>query len=144
MANKNDVNTPTKVPCGGFMLGEGLALGEDGKTLNVTGQADWNQNDETAADYIKNKPVVVFTENSNVVSCNCSYEKFKEIVESGQAFVFYIHDSGDGAMVLQSSQVVVSNSNNAITSTFSMVNGSSALYASVIYRSDGTITDGVS
>ena len=35
MANTNDANTPTKVPCGGFVLGEGLALGEDGKTLNV-------------------------------------------------------------------------------------------------------------
>ena len=59
MANTNDVNTPTKVPCGGFVLGEGLALGEDGKTVNVTGggsQADWNQNDESAADYVKNRP----------------------------------------------------------------------------------------
>ena len=59
MANTNDMNTPTKVPCGGFVLGEGLALGEDGKTLNVSGggsQADWSQNDETAADYIKNRP----------------------------------------------------------------------------------------
>ena len=59
MPNTNDVNTPTKVPCGGLVLGEGLALGEDGKTLNVTGggsQADWNQNDESAADYIKNRP----------------------------------------------------------------------------------------
>lgn len=60
MANTNDMNTPTKVPCGGFVLGEGLALGEDGKTLNVTGgggsQADWNQNDESAADYVKNRP----------------------------------------------------------------------------------------
>ena len=59
MANTNDMNTPTKVPCGGFVLGEGLALGEDGKTLNVTGggsQADWNQNDETAKDYVKNRP----------------------------------------------------------------------------------------
>ena len=59
MANTNDMNTPTKVPCGGFVLGAGLALGEDGKTLNVTGggsQADWNQNDETAADYVKNRP----------------------------------------------------------------------------------------
>ena len=37
MANTNDMNTPTKVPCGGFVLGEGLALGKDGKTLNVTG-----------------------------------------------------------------------------------------------------------
>ena len=39
MAKTNDMNTPTKVPCGGFVLGEGLALGEDGKTLNVTGGA---------------------------------------------------------------------------------------------------------
>ena len=59
MANTNDMNAPTKVPCGGFVLGEGLALGEDGKTLNVSGggsQADWNQNDESAADYVKNRP----------------------------------------------------------------------------------------
>lgn len=53
-------NEMNKVPCGGFVLGEGLALGEDGKTLNVTGgggsQADWNQNDESAADYVKNRP----------------------------------------------------------------------------------------
>ena len=59
MAKTNDMNTPTKVPCGGFVLGEGLTLGEDGKTLNVSGggsQADWNQNDESAADYVKNRP----------------------------------------------------------------------------------------
>lgn len=59
MANTNDMNAPTKVPCGGFVLGEGLALSTDGKTLNVTGggsQADWNQNDESAVDYIKNRP----------------------------------------------------------------------------------------
>ena len=37
MANTNNMNTPTKVPCGGFVLGEGLALSKDGKTLNVTG-----------------------------------------------------------------------------------------------------------
>ena len=39
MAKTNDMNTPTKVPCGGFVLGEGLTLGEDGKTLNVSGGA---------------------------------------------------------------------------------------------------------
>lgn len=54
MANEN------KVPCGGFVLGEGLELAEDGKTLNATGgggvQSDWNQNDETAPDYVKNRP----------------------------------------------------------------------------------------
>ena len=37
MANTNDMNAPTKVPCGGVVLGEGRALGEDGKTVNVTG-----------------------------------------------------------------------------------------------------------
>ena len=37
MAYTNDMNTPTKVPCGGFVVGEGLALGEDGKPWNVTG-----------------------------------------------------------------------------------------------------------
>ncbi len=37
MANTNDMNTPTEVPCGGFVLGEGLSLSKDGKTLNVTG-----------------------------------------------------------------------------------------------------------
>lgn len=26
-----------KIPCGGFVLGEGLVLSEDGKTLNVSG-----------------------------------------------------------------------------------------------------------
>ena len=59
MANTNDMNTPTKVPCGGFVLGEGLTLSKDGKTLNVTGggsQADWNQNNETQPDFIKNRP----------------------------------------------------------------------------------------
>ena len=65
-----------KIPCGGFMLGEGLVLSEDGKTLNVSGgggQPDWNQNDETAADYIKNRPFytgdtveTVFVEESTV------------------------------------------------------------------------------
>ena len=33
MANENN----KKIPCGGFYLGDGLVLGEDGETLNVTG-----------------------------------------------------------------------------------------------------------
>lgn len=52
------MDNKVKIPCGGFVLGEGLALGKDGKTLSVTGggsQADWNQNDSTAADYVKNR-----------------------------------------------------------------------------------------
>ena len=54
-------NVKKKISCGGFMLGEGLVLSEDGKTLSVSGggggvQPDWNQNDSTAADYVKNRP----------------------------------------------------------------------------------------
>lgn len=47
----------TKIPCGGFYVGDGLEL--DGKQLNVVGggqQSDYNQNDPDAVDYIKNRP----------------------------------------------------------------------------------------
>ena len=51
-----------KIPCGGFRLDEkSFSLDENG-VLSVSGgggggvQPDWNQNDETAADYIKNRP----------------------------------------------------------------------------------------
>lgn len=54
MANENN----NKIPCGGFYLGDGLTM--DGNTLKSLGgkqvQADWNQNDESAADYVKNRP----------------------------------------------------------------------------------------
>lgn len=51
-----------KIPCGGFKLDEkSFSLDENG-VLSVSGssggsvQPDWNQNDETAADYVKNRP----------------------------------------------------------------------------------------
>ena len=51
-------NEMNKVPCGGFYLGDGLTM--DGDTLKSSGgeqvQTDWNQNDATAKDYIKNRP----------------------------------------------------------------------------------------
>lgn len=54
MANENN----NKIPCGGFYLGDGLTM--DGNTLKSLGgeqvQTDWNQNDTTAKDYIKNRP----------------------------------------------------------------------------------------
>lgn len=54
MANENN----NKIPCGGFYLGDGLTM--DGDTLKSSGgeqvQTDWNQNDTTAKDYIKNRP----------------------------------------------------------------------------------------
>ena len=52
------INENNKIPCGGFYLGDGLIM--DGNTLKSTGgkqvQTDWNQNDTTAKDYIKNRP----------------------------------------------------------------------------------------
>lgn len=50
-----------KIPCGGFRLDEkSFSLDENG-VLSVSGggggvQPDWNQNDSTAADYVKNRP----------------------------------------------------------------------------------------
>ena len=52
-----------KIPCGGFKLDEkSFSLGVNG-VLSISGggggggvQPDWNQNDETAADYVKNRP----------------------------------------------------------------------------------------
>ena len=50
-----------KIPCGGFKLDEkSFSLDENG-VLSVSGggggvQSDWNQNNDTAADYIKNRP----------------------------------------------------------------------------------------
>ena len=53
MANENN-----KIPCGGFYLGDGLTM--DGNTLKSSGggasvQSDWNQNDDTQPDYVKNR-----------------------------------------------------------------------------------------
>lgn len=47
-----------KIPCGGFELDENIfSLDEnDVLSLSVGAQSDWNQNDETALDYVKNRP----------------------------------------------------------------------------------------
>ena len=89
-----------KIPCGGFMLGEGLVLSEDGKTLNVSGgggggaQPDWNQNDSTAADYIKNRPFytsdpseTVFVEESTVSFTNAGGLYMAQIQSNFEATV---------------------------------------------------------
>lgn len=52
------MDNKVKIPCGGFYLGDGLTM--DGNTLksSVVGkqvQSDWNQNDSSAADYVKNR-----------------------------------------------------------------------------------------
>lgn len=47
-----------KIPCGGFELDEkSFSLDEnDVLSLSVGAQSDWNQNDETALGYVKNRP----------------------------------------------------------------------------------------
>ena len=46
-----------------LIAGENITIAADGKTISATGggggggvQSDWNQNDSTAADYVKNRP----------------------------------------------------------------------------------------
>ena len=50
-----------KIPCGGFKLDEKSFSLDDNGVLSVSGggggvQPDWNQNDSTATDYVKNRP----------------------------------------------------------------------------------------
>ena len=55
MANK------VKVPGGAFYAGDGLTVDQTTRTVSAGGGSsvstpDWNQNDATASDYIKNRP----------------------------------------------------------------------------------------
>ena len=49
-----------KVPGGAFYAGDGLTVDPVTRTVSAGGgdvtTPDWNQNDETASDYIKNRP----------------------------------------------------------------------------------------
>ena len=49
-----------KIPCGGFELDENIFSLDENDVLSLSGgggvQPDWNQNDSTAADYVKNRP----------------------------------------------------------------------------------------
>lgn len=52
------MDNKVKIPCGGFYIGDGLTM--DGNTLKSSGggeqvQSDWNQNDSSAVDYVKNR-----------------------------------------------------------------------------------------
>ena len=67
-----------KIPCGGFMLGEGLVLSEDGKTLNVSGGG--------GGDSMNNLNVVVFSGGRNggmPDSCNVTYDELRGWIENG-------------------------------------------------------------
>ena len=87
MTNENN----KKIPCGGFYLGDGLTM--DGNTLKSLGgeqvQTDWNQNDTTAKDYIKNRPFYEYVIRNSVLADICS-----EVTASGEDWV-----SKDGIMV---------------------------------------------
>lgn len=54
------MSNKVKVPGGAFYLGDGLTVDTVTRTVSAGGgnvtTPDWNQNDETAADYIKNRP----------------------------------------------------------------------------------------
>ena len=54
------MSNKVKVPGGAFYLGDGLTVDSVTRTVSAGGgdvtTPDWNQNDETASDYIKNRP----------------------------------------------------------------------------------------
>ena len=55
------MSNKVKVPGGAFYAGDGLTVDQTTRTVSAGGGSsvstpDWNQNDETASDYIKNRP----------------------------------------------------------------------------------------
>lgn len=53
------MSNKVKVPGGAFYAGDGLTVDPINRTVSAGGsgsQADWNQNDSTAPDYVKNRP----------------------------------------------------------------------------------------
>ena len=83
-ANKYVLPPATDSVLGGIKVGDNLTVEEDG-TLNATGgeqaQADWSQADNTAPDYIKNKPT-----NVSAFSNDAGYiteSKYIEIWDNG-------------------------------------------------------------
>lgn len=70
------MSNKVKVPGGAFYAGDGLTVDPINRTVSAGGsgsQADWNQNDSTALDYVKNRPFytgdpveTVFVEESTV------------------------------------------------------------------------------
>ena len=80
MANENN----NKIPCGGFYLGDGLTM--DGNTLKSLGgeqvQTDWNQNDPTAKDYIKNRPGGYMSNPHQEYLLNATEYAFSNIVKN--------------------------------------------------------------
>ena len=80
-----------KIPCGGFMLGEGLVLSEDGKTLNVSGGGG---DDVYTVKRITNVETGKQELQGDYAGALAAYESGKSLkfveaeVESGEEFVF--------------------------------------------------------
>ena len=78
------MSNKVKVPGGAFYAGDGLTVDQTTRTVSAGGGSsvstpDWNQNDETASDYIKNRPFytgdpveTVLVEESTVSFTNAS------------------------------------------------------------------------
>ena len=70
-------NAKKKIPCGGFMLGEGLVLSEDGKTLNVSGGGGGSGSGQFI--------VTVYATNSQETkfAADKTYDEIKAAIDSG-------------------------------------------------------------
>ena len=105
------MSNKVKVPGGAFYLGDGLTVDPVTRTVSGGGgdvtTPDWNQNDETASDYIKNRPFytgdsvqTVLVEESTVsftnVSANIYYGAISTTIELAAGETYEV--SWDGAV----------------------------------------------
>ena len=113
------MSNKVKVPGGAFYAGDGLTVDPINRTVSVGGgdvtTPDWNQNDATASDYIKNRPfyetdpvetvmlpetTVTLATESNLLSDNFPYSfeigKTYTILFDSVETEYTAYDGGDG------------------------------------------------
>ena len=117
------MSNKVKVPGGAFYAGDGLTVDSVTRTVSAGGgdvtTPDWNQNDATASDYIKNRPfyetapvetvmlpetTVTINLQENVVSENFPYSfeigKNYTIIFDGVETEFTAYDGGNGNSIV--------------------------------------------
>ncbi len=76
-----------KIPCGGFMLGEGLVLSEDGKTLNVSGGGGSGSGQFIVTVYNAS------ASGSPVYKADKTYDEIKAAIDSGAMVLVHYKNS---------------------------------------------------
>ena len=136
------MSNKVKVPGGAFYVGDGLTVDQTTRTVSAGGGSsvstpDWNQNDATASDYIKNRPfyetdpvetvmlpettVTIALRTNNIISNDFQYSfeigRNYTIIFDGIETEYTAYDGGGGAVYVGYDVVTVSGGTGYVIST---------------------------